>query len=131
MNSLRLWVWTFRVKHLQVRSFAVRDAAALHAAFPTLESADFLQHRQAPDRPAGAVAVTAVVVVTAGENAIGAGGTLDLVQGVLQAGQRVLAVFVRVSVAPGSGRRRRGVAELTRTRGQDGSGRSQKLRRRR
>lgn len=115
------------MKHLQERSFAVRDTAALPAAFPPLKSTDFLQHRQAPSRPAGAVAVTAVVMVTAEENAVRAGGTLDLVQGVLQAGQRVLAVFVRVRVAPGSGGRRRGVTMVTRTRRQVGGGRSLKL----
>lgn len=80
----------------QMGGFAVgvgAEAAQLPSVSPPLKVTDFLQNREAAGRTLAAVW------------AVGNGAALDLGQGDLQAGQRVIAV--RVSVAPLGGWMRR------------------------
>lgn len=68
-------------------------------AFPTLETTDLLQDREAADR--SLVALTkATVVMATGDTVAGASASLHLGKGDLQTGQWVFPVFLPLSVVP-------------------------------
>lgn len=76
--------------------------ALLSGSFPTLETTDFLQDREAAGRSV-AVITKAIVALAIGrdDTFIRAGASLDLGEGDLQTGQRMFFVFVLLSVVPG------------------------------
>lgn len=76
-------------------------ATLLSGTFPALKATDFLQDREATDRPPMAALVKAVVAMATGEHdTVRAGASLDLGEGDLQPGQRVFSVSVQLSVVP-------------------------------
>lgn len=74
--------------------------ALLSGTFPTLETTDLLQDRQAAGWSLSAINTATVAVVTGRDNTVGAGTLLDLSKGDLQTGQRVFSVLDRLSVVP-------------------------------
>lgn len=74
--------------------------ALLSGTFPTLETTDLLQDRQAAGWSLSAINTATVAMVTGRDNTVGAGTLLDLSEGDLQTGQRVFLVLDRLSVVP-------------------------------
>lgn len=74
--------------------------ALLSGTFPTLETTDLLQDRQAAGRSLPSITRATVAMATGRDNAVRAGTLLDLGEGDLQTGQRVFLVFDRLSVVP-------------------------------
>lgn len=74
--------------------------ALLSGAFLMLKTTDLLQDREAAGRSLAAITKDTVAMATGGDDAVGAGASLDLCEGDLQTGQWVFSVFVPLSVVP-------------------------------
>lgn len=81
-----------------VGGVAATVAALLSSSLPTLETTDFLQHREAAGRCAAALHSAPVVMETDRDVALRTGALLDLGEGELQACQGVFSVRVELSL---------------------------------
>lgn len=90
------------LRHPPMGRFAVDVGGALTAllsgAFPTFETTDLLQDREATGRSLAAITRATVAMAARRGDTVGARALLDFGKGDLQAGQWVFSVFVPLSV---------------------------------
>lgn len=92
----------FGLSYPPMGRFAVDVGGALTAllsgAFPTFETTDLLQDREATGRSLAAITRATVAMAARRGDTVGARALLDFGKGDLQAGQWVFSVFVPLSV---------------------------------